>query len=197
MNARKIKLGSKIRQFRKARRMSLKTMADRAAIAQSTLSKIENDIISPGFDKVMAICHSLEIDITDLLQSANRPDRGDQQPAARLAVTRKGDMTSIITDNYLSNYVCSSISKKIMIPLIVDLKIRDGEEEGVELIRHQGEEFAYVLEGRVKLVLEHYEPVYLEEGDSAYFDSSMGHLYVNAGTGAARMIGVSLAMDED
>jgi len=167
------------------------------SIAQSTLSKIENDIISPGFDKVMLICQSLEIDITDLIKSKNDPIEQKVSPVARLAITRKGDTTTVSTDHYFSNYVCSTISKKIMVPLVVDLKIREGEEKGLDMIRHQGEEFAYVLQGRVKLVLEHYEPVYLEEGDSVYFDSSMGHLYINAGKGEARMLGVSLAREED
>ena len=42
-------------------------------------------------------------------------------------------------------------------------------------VRHDGEEFLYVLTGVVQLFTEFYEPVEMRRGDSAYYDGSMGH----------------------
>ncbi|MBL4800343.1 MAG: helix-turn-helix transcriptional regulator [Emcibacter sp.] len=173
--------------------MNLKKMAELSSIAQSTLSKIENDIISPGFDKVMQICHALDIDISQLIKGNDGTSNSDTRPVARLAITRQDEKTLITTDSYISNFLCSSISKKVMIPVISHLKLIDGDDNDIELIRHPGEEFTYILEGRVKIVMEHYEPVYLEQGDSLYLDSPMGHLYVNAGDNDAIILSVSLS----
>ena len=48
-------------------------------------------------------------------------------------------------------------------------------DEFAEWVRHEGEEFLYVLEGSVQVLTEFYEPTHLSKGDSMYFDSRMGH----------------------
>jgi len=57
--------------------------------------------------------------------------------------------------------------------------------------QHPGEEFVYVIRGRIQLHTEFYEPTLLEEGDSAYYDSSCAHAFVNAGDGEAIVLSVS------
>jgi mannose-6-phosphate isomerase-like protein (cupin superfamily) len=52
-------------------------------------------------------------------------------------------------------------------------------DEFPDWVRHQGEEFLFVLSGRVQLHAEFYAPVVLEVGDSAYFDSKMGHAIIS------------------
>ena len=58
--------------------------------------------------------------------------------------------------------------------LVPPLRARDiAEFDG--WVRHDGEEFLYVLTGVIRLYTEFYEPVDLRRGDSAYYDASMGH----------------------
>ena len=49
-----------------------------------------------------------------------------------------------------------------------------------EFIRHTGEEFVYVLSGRINVVTEFYDPVILDVGESIYIDGNMGHAYLAA-----------------
>ena len=49
------------------------------------------------------------------------------------------------------------------------------------LMKHEGEEFTYVLEGQMVLHTEFYEPLTVDQGGSVYFDSTMGHAYVSSG----------------
>ena len=42
-------------------------------------------------------------------------------------------------------------------------------------VRHDGEEFLYVLTGQIRLLTEFYAPIDMKRGDSAYYDASMGH----------------------
>ena len=74
-------------------------------------------------------------------------------------------------------------------PIIADVRARSPDEFG-EMIRHPGEEYAYVIEGEVELHTELYAPVHLKTGDSIYFDSGMGHVYVNVGKGTCRILSI-------
>ncbi len=46
--------------------------------------------------------------------------------------------------------------------------------------RHEGEEWVYVLEGRLSLEFEDSEPTQLEPGDGAYYVAKRPHLFRNA-----------------
>jgi uncharacterized cupin superfamily protein len=57
--------------------------------------------------------------------------------------------------------------------------------------QHRGEEFVYVLFGAIEIHSEHYAPFRLDCGESAYFDSSMRHLYISVSPDTARVLSVS------
>ena len=61
------------------------------------------------------------------------------------------------------------------------------------MLSHSGEEFVYVLKGRVAVHTEHYETVMLEAGDSLYMDSQMAHTYTTAGEEDAEILMVWLS----
>ena len=65
------------------------------------------------------------------------------------------------------------------------------------LVRHPGEEYIYVIEGRIDIHTEFYDTVTLEAGESIYIDSNMGHAYVCAeGCKEALVLGVCSAAEE-
>jgi uncharacterized cupin superfamily protein len=77
-----------------------------------------------------------------------------------------------------------------MIPIVTRIKSHSLEQFG-EIMRHSGEEFFFILEGIVELITEHYASVKLEQGDCAYFDSSMGHACLSADKKHAVILWVS------
>jgi uncharacterized cupin superfamily protein len=74
-----------------------------------------------------------------------------------------------------------------MTPILCEYRARSLEEFG-PLMRHEGEEFLYVLEGELELHTECYAPLVLKAGESIYFDSRMGHGYVARGTQTCRAL---------
>jgi quercetin dioxygenase-like cupin family protein len=66
-----------------------------------------------------------------------------------------------------------------MIPVITRVRAKSVEEFG-DLVHHSGEEFIYIVSGRIVVHTEFYDPVTLEAGESIYIDSNMGHAYVTA-----------------
>ena len=64
-----------------------------------------------------------------------------------------------------------------MVPILCRVRAHDIAEFG-EPLRHEGEEFIYVLEGSIEVHLQFYTPVVLKTGQGIYIDSTMGHAYV-------------------
>jgi len=183
--------GAALKALRRKRGWTLADVSKRTGLPASTLSKIENDRMSPTFDKLARISTGLQIDIATLFGG----DAGaDAQPAttARRCIVRAGEGKAIETRNYSHLYPAWDLLNKRIIPIVAELHAHSLEEFG-ELIRHPGEEYAYVLEGEVDLHTSVYAPVRLKAGDSIYFDSGMGHAYIAVGEGPCRVLSLCSA----
>lgn len=162
-----------VHRLRKQSGMTLTDLAQRSGISVSALSKIENDLTSPTYDTILRLALGLDVDITELFGS-----NVTGTVNGRREITRKGEGVVQPTPHYEYEMLASSLATKAFTPLVTKVRARSVAEFH-ELHSHQGEEFFYVLSGRVVLHSEHYAPVELGEGDSAYFDSSMGHALVS------------------
>lgn len=162
-------LGSRVRDLRKAQGWTLERAANQAGLARSTLSKIENGQMSPTYDALKKLAEGLQITVPQLFTA---PQTG--QINGRMAVTKSGDGTAQATATYEHELLSETLSKKKMLPYRSRVRARSFEEfDG--WVRHDGEEFLYILTGVVRLITEFYEPVDMRRGDSAYYDASMGH----------------------
>lgn len=183
--------GAALRNLRMRRGWTLSEVSRRTGLPVSTLSKVENDKMSLTFDKLTRISEGLEIDIAQLFGGASgeEVDSPASQFSGRRSITRAGEGMSIETQMYGHLYPAADLLHKRIVPIIADIRARSVEEFG-ELIRHPGEEYAFVIEGEVELHTDLYAPVRLKAGDSIYFDSGMGHAYVNVGKGSCKILSV-------
>ncbi len=164
-----LNLGQRVRALRKARKWTLEQAAKKAGLARSTLSKIENEQMSPTFDAVKKLAEGLDISVPQLFT----PPKSEVK-LARMAVTKSGEGQQHSTVTYEHEILASSIKSKHMLPYRARVRARSIEEfDG--WVRHGGEEFLYVLSGIIQLYTEFYEPVEMRRGDSAYYDATMGH----------------------
>jgi len=171
-------LGARLRQLRFARGMSIADVSAATGIAKSTLSRVENDQLSLTYSKLLQLCRGLQIDIAELFSSGAAPQ--SLQPSARRTFTAPGDGRPVTIGRQAYNYLCTELAGKKMTPMTGIIQSRTLQETN-GLLKHEGEEFTYVLEGRMALHTEFYEPLILDVGGSVYFDSTMGHAYVSAG----------------
>jgi transcriptional regulator with XRE-family HTH domain len=183
--------GAVLRSIRARRGWTLSEVSARTRLSVSTLSKIENDKIALTYDKLARLSEGLDIDISRLFGSGGD---GEESPvvASRRSVTRAGEGKVIETRNYGHLYPAADLLKKRFIPIIAEIRARSVEEFG-ELIRHHGEEYAFVIEGEVDLHTDVYAPMRLAAGDSIYFDSGMGHAYIAASPGPCRVLSICSA----
>ena len=178
-------LGARVRELRKANGWTLEEAAQRAGLARSTLSKIENHQMSPTFDAVQKLAKGMGISVPQLFtpQAAKRD-------FARRVVTRRKDWEPLITPTYEHHMLQNELLGKKMLPYHAIIRARSFDDfDG--WVRHDGEEFMYVLSGVVGFYTEHYEMVEMRRGDSAYYDASMGHNLVSIGPDDAEVLWVT------
>ncbi len=183
--------GAVLRSIRTRRGWTLAEVSVRTQLSVSTLSKIENDKIALTYDKLARLSEGLEIDISRLFGAGGEAEEGPVV-ASRRSITRAGEGKVIETRNYGHLYPAADLLKKRFIPLIAEIRARSLEGFG-ELIRHQGEEFTFVIEGEIDLHTDVYAPMRLSAGDSIYFDSGMGHAYIAASPGPCRVLSICSA----
>lgn len=162
-------LGRRVRELRKARGWTLEQAAREARLARSTLSKIENGQMSPTYEALKKLAGGLSITVPQLFTPPSRP-----QVSGRMAVTKASEGQAQATVTYEHRLLAGMLRGKRMLPYTARIRARGLEEFG-GWVRHDGEEFLYVLTGVVRLYTEFYEPVELRRGDSAYYDATMGH----------------------
>jgi transcriptional regulator with XRE-family HTH domain len=182
-------LGARVRTFRKQRKWTQGELGKHSGLATSTISKIENNQLSPSFETLLRLAEGLSLDIPDLLERKN--------PVAvltRQSITRKGEGDVHDMPHYRYELLCSELTNKRMHPLVAHLTAHSKTEFG-PLFSHPGEELFLVLKGKVELNTEHYKTSYLSEGDCAYYDSTMGHACISASEGDAIIFWVSTVGD--
>lgn len=181
----KTTLGSALRSIRKGRNWSLADTAARTGLSISALSKIELGQRSLTYDKLVQLAEALEVDIA-LLFTSNAPEPANRFPGRR-SVHRAGDGFEVDAGVYVYRYFAHDLIHKRFTPVMMDIHARS-VDEFEQLLRHDGDEFAYVVEGEIEVHTEIYAPLRLAQGESVFFDSHVGHAYVNVGAGTARIL---------
>jgi len=172
-------IGSLLRSLRARNGWTLKQMSAHSGIPLSTLSKVEHDRLTLTYDKLQLLSQRLNMSMSELF--ADPGDAPEPAVTARRSIGRIEDAVRINTPNYDYYYLCPELRRKRMIPVLARVRAKSLEEFG-ELVRHAGEEYTHVLEGRVAVHTEFYDPIVLTVGRSVYIDSNMGHAYL-AGEG--------------
>jgi transcriptional regulator with XRE-family HTH domain len=188
-------LGAVLRGIRTRNGWTLKEMSDQCGIPVSTLSKVEHDRLTLTYDKLQQLSRRLNIRMSDLF--AEGADESAPMVTGRRSIALVDQAVRVVTANYDYNYLCTDLRRKRMIPILTRIRARSATEFG-DLVRHQGEEFIFVIEGRIEVHSEFYDPVPLEQGQGIYLDSTMGHAYVvGQGCDEAVILGVSSSADEN
>jgi len=193
-NGGKPTLATVMRGLRARFGLTLKEMSLKSGIPVSTLSKVEHGRLTLTYDKLQQLSERLQIGMSELFAEASEPI----EPAvtARRSIGRLDQAVRVNTPNYDYYYLNTELRRKLMIPLITRIRARTLKEFGT-LIRHHGEELVYILEGRVEVHTEFYDPVLLEQGESIYIDSTMGHAYTVAeGCDEALVLGVCSSSED-
>lgn len=168
-------LGSLMRALRNRQGLTLKQMSTITGIPFSTLAKVEHDRLTLTYDKLQTVSDRLNVRMAELF--AEPEDSAPVVANSRRSVATLSTALPVATPNYDYYYLSPELRQKDMIPIVSRVKARSLDEFG-EMIRHDGQEFLYVLQGRIDVHTEFYDPTTLSVGESVYIDSRMGHAYL-------------------
>lgn len=179
-------IGKKIRELRKKGGFVLQDLSDRSGLSKPLLSQIEKEIVSPPIATLLKISKALNTNIGFFFQNDGSEEK--------VVVVRK-DESKVIDSRYLgreeSGYYYEALaykkSKKYMEPFLVEFKRKKADQ--LTYFNHEGEEFIYLLEGRLEFRTEDRQ-VLLNPGDSLYFESSIPHAYRALGRKNAKALSV-------
>jgi len=174
----RVDVGERLRAIRKLRRITLRTVAERAELSESFLSQVERGRANASVASLKRIAGALGVNVADLFEPNGRTSRPRVlQRASRPALT------------------FGTLGQKFMLtprPL-EHLQVMVGEFEaggstGDEPYTHgDSEELLVVLRGIVHLQLGT-EVFELDTGDSIDYQSSTPHRLTNAGEGTAEVM---------
>ncbi len=115
---------------------------------------------------LMDVAHVCGVGLTELLS-------GEQAHLHSYSIVRKGEGLSVSRrKDYDYRNLASRFTGRLMEPFLVRVPPKKREE--VSLIAHKGQEFSYMLEGRLEIHLNE-EITVLEPGDCIYFSSHIPH----------------------
>jgi len=165
-------LGALIRDLRTRRGLRLDDVASRSGYTKGFLSKIENGRASPPIATLMRLAQALNVDPAQFFQAGHGAN-GD--PHATVHVTPE-KRTKVENAGAGPGYAYWSLAAqrrhKAMEPFL--LTVHPGQLDRKKTFQHPGEEFLFVLEGRMDYVVGG-ETFTLGPGDSLYFDATRPH----------------------
>ena len=187
-------LGSLVRNLRQQKGWTLRKMSESVGIPLSTLAKVEQDKLSLTYDKLQQFTSRLGLTMAEFLAHETATHVALPAVTARRSLTAPSNSVNVSTPNYDYEYLCADLREKRMVPIISRIRAHDLQEFG-KLVRHQGEEFIYVLEGTIEVYLQFYTAVRLTVGQGIYLDSTMGHAYLAKDCESALVLAVCSSED--
>lgn len=141
-----------------------------------------------SFSHLFNIAETLGVDISDLLTGESPKLRG-------YILTRNGKGLAFDRrKQYHYQHLAYNFSHKLAEPFIVTVE-QDAPDVVKQAHSHEGQEFDYVLEGVLRIILGGNELI-LAPGDSVYYDSSLPHV-MYAPEGDCRFIAVVIKTAAD
>lgn len=175
--------GEKVRAARQARGFTLAELAGQTGIDERTLAELEAGETFLPLGQLIKLSKALSMKMAEVISAANKPFtivRSDQrQSFARFGAERRAK------HGYEYESLAPGKQDAAMQPFIVTLMPAAADEPS----SHDGQEFIYVLDGEMEVLIGDEREV-LKAGDAVYYDSTTIHLVKAHGDKPARILAV-------
>jgi quercetin dioxygenase-like cupin family protein len=155
-----VPIGSKIKKARTSKKFSLEHVANDTGFSTEYLKEVEAGKAIPPVGALLQISRALEIDSGSLLK----------EPESKLQTRIKAHTKR--TDNYAYTTLTPGAENKHLKAFRVIIEAQQ-DHKGVDY-HHEGEEFVYVLAGKVEVAVGEHLNI-LEQGESLHFNSGIRH----------------------
>lgn len=183
------KIADKIHEIRKNKGLTLAQLGDETGLSKGLLSRIENSQVSPPIATLSKIARGLEVPIGIFFEEDETDHKG-------YTVTYKNERKQVIRRGTKIGFIYYSLSslktRHLIEPFIIRYPVIG--KEPIKLFDHFGEEFLFVLKGKMDLVYGK-EKIRLKTGDAIHFDPSTPHRGQNVGKEESECL--VIVIDED
>lgn len=162
---------NEIRNQRTLKGISLRSLARELGVSASQLSKVETGKAKLTVSAALKIADILQVPASKFLST------GKPQATGRRTITRKHSGAAQNTPGMHLESLCSDFKEDHNLYWNVTITASNLDEVG-GLRQHPGQEFIFVVSGKLQLLSAYYDPVTLGAGDSILFDSEQPHAYV-------------------
>lgn len=184
--ARSIQVGKRIRDLREDAGLTLQELAERSGYSSALLSQFENHMVSPPLGALIKLSRVLNVEVGDFLGEIADQNfvlvRKDEREIVSRVASRDG-----VSLGYTYEALGLGLKDHHMKPFVVTLEPVSIREKHLSV--HEGEEFIYVLDGRMKIRLGDHTDI-LEPGDSIYFKCTTPHHVTCEGDQPSKILAV-------
>lgn len=170
-------IGQKIKQLRIKNALTLEELASRSELTKGFLSQVERNLTSPSIATLNDILEALGTTLSTFFQ---------EEKNERVVFTKE-DYFVDEREGYTVNWIVPNALKNEMEPIIVDLM---PQSESQIIDPHDGEEFGYVLSGKIVLV-EGDEEYVLKKGETFYSKGKHTHYLKNISHAEAKVLWIT------
>lgn len=171
-----MQIGKELKRLRIRNNLTLEELASRCELTKGFLSQVERDLTSPSISTLDDILEALGTSLAKFFKD---------DPNEKI-VFKEEDYFIDEQEDYTVHWIVPNAQKNEMEPIMVELPL---EGESMHLEPHAGEEFGYVLQGKVALVIDEQEML-LKKGETFYLHGRKTHYLVNKGKTTAKVLWV-------
>ena len=172
-----MELGHKIKQMRQQKKLTQEELADRCELTKGYISQLENNLTSPSIATLCDILNALGTTPSDFFKEEQEEK----------VVFAENEFIEKDSEGVKWNWVIPNAQKNMMEPVLVELQ--EGAETA-EDVPHEGEEFGFVLDGRIRIELGK-RTYACKKGQSFYFKADKPHKIINARKSKAKFLWIS------
>lgn len=173
------RLGERIKRKRESINMQLNDLAKKVGVSSSALSQIENAKAFPSILTLKTIADSLHTTVGEIIGEHETLSKNPLLTSSEKKFVKKNKSGTIL--HLLSHH---DPYKQMETYSIIFTDESDADEI---MTIHPGQEFCYVTEGSIEIILEDKKYV-LNLGDSFYFNSGIAHEAKNICKGKSEII---------
>ena len=171
------KIGEKIRDLRLLCELTQEELADRCELTKGNISQLENDLTSPSIATLIDILSALGTSLKEFFS-----EEEDER-----VIFSENDFIEKKTEEMTLNWLVPNAQKNEMEPILIE--IEPGGQSQV-LDPHDGEEFGYVLSGRIKLI-DGEKSITVKKGETFYIKGVNTHYLVNENQAIAKVLWIT------
>ncbi|MBM9605266.1 cupin domain-containing protein [Desulfopila inferna] len=182
----KFDLGAKIKNIRLTRGISQKHLADLTGVTPSTISQVEKNLIYPSLPALFRMAESLAVEVGAFFRGHGLEENMYVYPAEGRSPTS------------LTNISANDAEAQLLLPLDVNspieavmIRIQPGKKLSTHFFAHKGEEFGYLLAGRLEMTIDQrsYE---VNAGDTIFLNKNIPGQWYNRAETPAELLWIKM-----